>query len=127
MKEQTIILLNGTTIARELFKKVIAKTPGLRIIADVEDTLRFPEVANQIDADWTLMILSPGEQVPEAVNQVIEQDSTLHLMTIVADGSRVQMKWMEPHEITLNEKNLKEILQILIENKPNQYEKEKME
>lgn len=121
MATQNIMLLEGPRFLRDMLKRVIARTPGLRIVADVADKDDFSKVASQIDVDWTIYVLAPGEKVPESVNRVANQYSSMHLMAIEADGGRVKLKWLEPHEVTLSEKNLQEILQILVENKPIRY------
>lgn len=118
MHTQNIILIDGPHVISDMLKRVIAKTPGLQLVAEVKDGNELIRAISQIDIDWIIYILSPGEQVPEAVNEVLVRDASKHLMIIEADGSRVWVKWFEPQEAELSQKNLQEILRILVENKP---------
>ena len=50
----------------------------------------------------------------------------MHLMVVEADGNHVRMKWYEPLEVELGERDLGEILQILVENNPTRLIGEKI-
>jgi hypothetical protein len=118
MQTQSIMLLDGSRFLRDVLRRVIDKTPGLQIVADIADYTDFPSVANRVEADWVILVLSPGEKTPDIVREFIDRYSSLHWMTIEPDGGRVKLRWLEPFEVSLNEKNLQEILHILVENRP---------
>lgn len=113
MATQRIILVNNATLVRGLLKKVIDKTPGLEIIMEIEDLAEFQESVKRADADWAIVLLSPDERVPDLVEQVIREQPSMRFLLMDEDGSHVRMKWNEPHEVPLDEKNLAELLALL--------------
>lgn len=118
MRPQNIILLNGSHFINDMLERVISKTPGLQIVATVEDPQNISQTVNQVDADWIILTLQPDEEGLEKINELLVKDSSVHLMIIEAEGRRVKMKWFEPHEEELEKKDLSEILRILADNKP---------
>jgi hypothetical protein len=96
-----------------MLRRVIDKDPGLQIVAEVQDLSEYPEVARQIRADWTILLLDPDEEVPEIVQQVHNHHASMRLLVMAVDGSQVRMRWIEPHETSLNDKSLDDLLTIL--------------
>lgn len=113
MGTQSIILLDNSRLVRDMFRRVIKKAPGLQIIAEVEDVSDFPNIARQTNADWTILLLDPDEEVPTIVEQTLNHQTSMRLLVMAVDGSQVRMRWIEPHEIYLNDKSLEELLTIL--------------
>lgn len=113
MATQRIILVNNAPLVRGLLKKVIDNTPGLEIIMEIEDLTEFQESVKRADADWAIVLLSPDERVPDLVEQVIREQPSMRFLLMDEDGSHVRMKWNEPHEVPLDEKNLAELLALL--------------
>jgi chemotaxis response regulator CheB len=124
MSTQKIILLNGSHFITDMLKRIIAKTPGLQIMADVEDSRDYSRIIQEIVPDWIILVLQPGEEVADSVNHILLKNASIHLLIVEADGRRVKIKWFEPHELELRQKNLHEILQILVQNKPTEHLKE---
>jgi DNA-binding NarL/FixJ family response regulator len=113
-----IILVNNSRLVRDMLKKVIGKAPGLEIVNEVEELTEFPEVVKTIKADWAIVLLSPGQEVPEIVENVIKEQSSMRFLLMGVDGSHARMKWSEPHEIPLDEKNLSELLDLMRQELP---------
>lgn len=116
MGTQSIILLNNSRLVRDLIRRVIEKASGLKIVAEVEELAEFPDVARQTNADWTILLLEPDEEVPEIVEQAINHQTEMRLLAMAVDGSQVRMRWTEPREMPLNDKSLEDLLAILREN-----------
>jgi hypothetical protein len=113
MTTNKIILANSSRLVRDMLKRVIGKTAGLEIVLEVEDLTEFPKKVRQAEADWAIVLLSPGEKVPDMVEQVIREQPSMRFLLMNVDGSHARMKWNEPHEVPLDEKNLGELLELL--------------
>jgi hypothetical protein len=118
MQTQDIILLNGFHFFKDMLCRIIAKTPGLRVVADETEPANFARALTTTDPDWIVFMRGQDEEVPQAVNDYIQKNISKHLMIIEPAESKVRMKWYQPHEVELSQKNLREILQILLENDP---------
>jgi chemotaxis response regulator CheB len=126
MRTHDIVLLDGSHFVSDMLERVIAKTSGLRIVAKANDPEKYEKVIRQSNVDWIILVLQPGEEVPDSVNEIFLHDMSMQMMVVEADGNHVRMKWYEPHEVELGERNLGEILQILVENNPTQLVGEKI-
>jgi DNA-binding NarL/FixJ family response regulator len=110
---QSIILLDNSRLVRDMLRRVINKAPGLKIVAEVEDLSEYPDIARQTSADWTILLLDPDEEVPAVVEEVLNRLTLMRLLVMAVDGSQVRMRWTEPHEKSLDDKNLEDLLTIL--------------
>lgn len=110
---QRIILVNSSRIVGDMLKKVIGKTPGLEIVSNTEDIAKLPEIVEQVEADWAIVLLPPDDQVPKIVQQVITEQISMRFLLMGVDGSHVRMMYNEPHEVPLDEKNLADLLELL--------------
>jgi DNA-binding NarL/FixJ family response regulator len=118
MAKQRIILVNESRLMRDMLKKVINKSPGLEIVIELTDLADLPETARQIEAEWAIVLLPPDQQVPDLVEQVVKEQQSMRFLLMGVDGSHARMKWNEPHEVPLDEKNLNELLDVLRQEKP---------
>lgn len=116
MDVQSIILLNNSRLVRSMLRRVIDKAPGLQIVAEVENLSEYPAIARRTDANWTILLLDPGEEVPEIVQRVLEHHTMMRLLVMAVDGSQVRMRWVKPHEKCLDDKSLDDLLIILQKN-----------
>lgn len=110
---QSIILLHNSPLVRGMFRRIIDKRPGLRIVAEVENLTNYSEVVQRTGARWTILLLDPGEEVPDIVEKVLNDHPTMRLLAMAVDGSQVRMKWIEPHEELLVDSSLEDLLNIL--------------
>ena len=113
MATQSIILLNNSRLIRDMLRRVINKIQGLKLVAEVEKISDYPAIAQRVCADWTILLLDPEENIPVAVEQVIDHQSSMRLMAMAIDGSRVLVKYSGTNAMSLNDKSLLELLQIL--------------
>lgn len=122
MKKKSIILVDNSPLVSGMLRRVIDDVGDLEIVAEVEDISQYPAIAQQTQAGWTILLLDPDEEVPQIVEQVLSQQPAMRLLVMSVDGSQVRMKWTEPHEISLNDRSLEELLGILQENQVNRIE-----
>lgn len=127
MVTRRIILANSSRLVRDLIKKVIGKTPGLEIVSEVEDISEFPDTVRRKEADWAIVLLSPEEQVPDLVEQVIQEQPSMRFLLMGVDGSHARMKWNEPHEVPLHEKSLQDLLDLLRQEWPKNKHQERIQ
>ena len=103
----------GHLFAQSTASHFIDKAPGLEIVAIVTDLSDYPSIARRTNADWTILLLDLDEDVPEIVQQVLEHQASMRLLMMTIDGSHVRMRWIEPHERSLDGKSLDDLLAIL--------------
>lgn len=113
MTTHKIILASNSRLVRDMLRIVIGKTTGLEVVMEIEDLGEFPESIKQTKADWAIVLITPDEKVPDIVEQVIRENQSMRFLLMGVDGSHARMKWSEPHEVPLDEKNLSELLEIL--------------
>jgi hypothetical protein len=113
-----IILVNGSPFLHEMIYKAIDKQEKLQVVAEVQDLNRYPEVAKQIDADWTYLLLPPEEDIPVAMEEVIKEKAPMRLLVMATDGSMVRVKGMEHHDHPMKIDELKQIFRILEKKDP---------
>ena len=113
MATQRIILVNNARLMHEMLKRVIDKSPGLEIVSEVDELIELPDTLRSTEADWAIVLLDPDEGIPELVEQIISEQTSMRFLLMGVDGSHARMMWNEPHEVPLDEKNLLELLAIL--------------
>jgi DNA-binding NarL/FixJ family response regulator len=113
MATQRIILVNNAQLMHEMLKRVIDKSPGLEIVSEVDELIELPDTLRSTETDWAIVLLDPDEGIPELVEQIISEQTSMRFLLMGVDGSHARMMWNEPHEVPLDEKNLLELLAIL--------------
>ena len=108
-----IILVNGSPFLHELLRSIINKNQQIQIVAEVENISRYPSVAARVDADWTYLVLPPDAEIPEAVEQVLKENPSMRVLVMATDGSKVRVKWMEPHDYDIKVEDMEDIFNIL--------------
>ena len=110
MKAKRVILINNSRLMGGMLEKVIRKTAGLDLVSNMDDLAGLPEFVRDKKADLAIVLLTPGEPVPDLLEQVIREQPSMRFLLMGVDGSRARLKWNEPHEVPLDEKNLQELL-----------------
>ena len=112
-KVTKIILVNGSPFLHELVRKALDKNQTMQIVAEVENIARYPDVAAHVKADWTYLMLPPGEEIPEPIERVIKEDTSMRVLVMATDGSNVRVKWMEPHDHAIKVNDMEDIFNVL--------------
>jgi hypothetical protein len=115
MSTQKIVLINESRLLRSILKRAIEKDNDLQVVAEVDDYKKIPPVIDNVDPNWIVLTLPPKESIPNVINTMLRDKPDLRCLVMAPDGSRVRMKWIETHDISLSEKNLEELLTILRE------------
>ena len=108
-----IILVNGSPFLHELVRKAITKNHAMQIVAEVYKISNYPSVAAHVKADWTYLMLPPEDEIPEAIEKVIKENTSMRVLVMATDGSKVHVKWMEPHDQDVEVDNMEDIISVL--------------
>lgn len=108
-----IILVNGSPFLHELVRRAIDKNQAMQIVAEVENVARYPKIAAKVEADWTYLMLPPEEEIPEPIERAIMEDPSMRVLVMATDGSKVRVKWIEPHDHDIEVDNMGDIFSVL--------------
>jgi hypothetical protein len=108
-----IILINGSPFLHEILKKAINKKDDLNVIAEADRIGAFPQVVKQVSASWAFLLLSPEEELPDVVKEVMVNNPSMGLLVMATDGSRVRVRWMEQHDQDIEVEDLNGIFSVL--------------
>jgi len=113
MSDQRVILANGSRLLREMLNRILLKSEHLKVVKEVIDRATLPTALEGQDAEWLIMSLSEGKQMPQWADAYIEKHPFSRIIAFAADGSWIKMKWIESHEEDLSDLSLKELINIL--------------
>lgn len=117
-KMQRIIIVNNSRLVGDMMQKVIGKSPGLKVVSNIEELKDFPETVKETEADWAIILLSPDDGVPELVKKVLQEEISMRFLLMGVDGSHVRILYNKPHEVPLDKVDLQEILVLLHQDQP---------
>ncbi|MFN8489388.1 MAG: hypothetical protein U0350_17530 [Caldilineaceae bacterium] len=110
-----IILANEPRLLREMLGHVFASTPGLEVVAVVENPLYLATIVNEEEAHWLIVTLDDANGVLPPY--LAYHHSPPSLMAISADGRQVEIKTTKPdghqERYTLYDISLDRLLNIL--------------
>jgi hypothetical protein len=113
MESQQIILMRMSRFLKEMLERGLATLPGIRIVDEVPDWAGLPAAIQQTGAQWVIVSLPPGDEMPEAANLVLAKHPAIRILNVAADGGHVTLKWIEPHEQSIDEFSMNELLMLL--------------
>lgn len=122
MNTKKVVLVNNSLLMEGILKKVIGKTQGLEFAAGIENLEDLSESILDTNADLVIVLLPPDEPVPERLKNLINEHSSTRFLLMGMDGSRARLRWNEPHELSLNEMSLQELLLMLTTNQAERIE-----
>jgi DNA-binding NarL/FixJ family response regulator len=108
-----IILANKPRLLRGMLKRVLQKVPDFQVVGEVLDPARLSATIEKTEAQWVVLSLSPTGKMPAMAETLLAVHPTICILAVAMDGSRVKVKWVEPHEQDLNGLLLEELLAIM--------------
>ena len=117
MSEQKIILVNDSRLLREILKRVIDKSDGLRVVMELLHLNELEPAMRTIQPDWVLVSVPDADHTPKALEKIIKKHPGLKMIAVSADGAQVRMKWVEYHEEALDGLSWDDLITILKQNK----------
>jgi hypothetical protein len=88
-----IILANQPRLLREMLGHVFAATPGLQVVAEIDDPAHLPAALAQAEVHWLIVTLDDGNWLPPEVDGQTEETATpSSLMAISPDGRQIEVQ-----------------------------------
>ena len=122
MKTKKVVLVNTSRLMHDFLEKFITKTAGLDFAAQIGDLESLPQAITSTGADLAIVLLPPGEQVPQALKEIIGRYSSTRFLLMGSDGSQARLHWNEPHEVPVDELSVQELKDMLRANQPERNE-----
>ena len=137
-----VILAVKTRLLREMLHHAINRSPYVHIVGEVQNGIDLLSMVQRKNAEWVIMSLLPGGKLPETAGILLAARPSVSILGITPDGSRVTMgwkepceetiaegsdgrsielKWVEPHEVDLEDLTLDELIAILQEAAPGKH------
>jgi len=126
MSSQKIILVNESRLLRGILKRAIEQDNDLHVVAEIDDYTKITSVIENADVNWIVLALHPHKSIPDDIDALLRDRPDLRCLVMASDGSHVQMRWIETHDTSLNEKSLEELLTILRESNGTERIKERI-
>ncbi|MBN2385674.1 MAG: hypothetical protein JXB85_01555 [Anaerolineales bacterium] len=113
----TIILADGSRLLREMLRRVIEKTKGLRVVAEVEQLDRLADQVETHHPDWVIFFQPSIEETPDSIEHLLRDNQDMRIAVLSSNGDRVRMKWLEYHDEALQNLTWEALTRSLIEKK----------
>ena len=113
MPAKRIILADGSRLLREMLHRVLYKAENLEVVQEVTNYKDLPSAIEQFDPEWVIMSLPSDHVIPDWVDHYIASRPSVRFLAVSTDGSKIKMRWLEPHEEDLGDLSLKDLLHIL--------------
>ncbi len=89
---QQIVLANQPRLLREMLGRVFSITPGLRVVAEVEDAASLAEICDESQITWLIVTLGSDGAVPSPLPTHTKGNQLLSLMAISPDGKQIEVQ-----------------------------------
>jgi chemotaxis response regulator CheB len=100
---RTVLLADGSRLLREMLRRVIEKTEGLRVVAEVERTDRLVEEIKEYHPDWLILFQRTLQTMPDVIEHLLQENRDLRIAILSANGDQLRIKWIEYHDETLQD------------------------
>ncbi len=120
MEPRRIILADVPRFLREMLKRAFEQAPGLWVVGEVADLTRLSSAIERTGAQWVVVSLPPDGKMPAMVEPLLAAHSSVRVLGVANGGSQVKMHWVEPHEQTLDDLSLDELIAVLLADSPGQ-------
>lgn len=104
MRAKKVLLADHARITHEMLRRVIRKTPGLRLVGETDQWRNLSNLVGETQADWVIFTTSPNPETDEIVEDLLAEYPCLRIIVMRGDGSDVHLIWM-----ALQDRHLKDI------------------
>ena len=118
MSAQRVILIDESRLLGEMLRTVIHKNDQLVMVQKVDSFEELSFAIDEFGADWIVVALPLGNNVPAWVDSFIQDHPLIRFMIIFAESGKIKMKWLETHEEEVEDASLTDLLHILESNPP---------
>ncbi len=113
METRRIILFNGSHFLRGMLKRVINRTPGLQVAAELDNWDKLPGSVERTNADWVIVTLPSTTNLGKTIETSLSSHPQVRVLTVTADGRQVRLKGKEKEDQILSDLSLDELIAIL--------------
>jgi DNA-binding NarL/FixJ family response regulator len=100
---RTILLVDGSRLLREMLRRVIDKTEGLRVVAEVEQADQLVETIKEYHPDWLILFQHTLRGMPGVIEHLLQENRDLQIAILSTNGKQARMKWIEYHDKALQD------------------------
>ena len=87
-----IVLANQPRMLREMLHRALDRSPQVRLVLETDSPNQISNILDRVQADWLVTSLDQEEQLSEAAEEAMEQNPSLSVMGLSADGSHVEVQ-----------------------------------
>ncbi len=98
LENQRVILAHETRFLRSTLKRLIAKSPQLEVVAEVDRLEDLPAVLLATPASWLILSLPENSSLPPDILDALHRRPSLRVLAVSGDGSRMRVEWIERHD-----------------------------
>jgi hypothetical protein len=91
MQTSRVILANEPRLLRGMLRRVLARTPGLKVVGEVTDLAKLSSLVRRCRAQWVVVSTGTEGRVPSAVQSLLVEGSSLCILGMAADGSQAKI------------------------------------
>jgi DNA-binding NarL/FixJ family response regulator len=110
LNNQRVILAHETRFLRSTLKRLIAKSPELEVVAEVDRLEDLPAVLLATPANWLILSLPENSRLPAAILDALHRLPTLRVLAVSGDGSRMRVEWVERHDHETGQLSVQEFM-----------------
>lgn len=125
MEPHQVIVANEQRLLREMLERVLRKTPDFDAIVVRHDLAALAQALEETEARWVIVSLDREGDMPYYIEDLLTEHPKTRFLAMAADGSRLEMKWVVPHQANLADLSLNALLDTLREQAPWEVEIEK--
>jgi DNA-binding NarL/FixJ family response regulator len=92
MKMSHVILANEPRLLRGMLKRVLNRTPELKVVGEVTDQALIRSLVEETDVQWVIVPLWSERGAPHAIRDLLTEHPTVSVMGMAPDGSRAKIK-----------------------------------
>ncbi|MFP4344301.1 MAG: hypothetical protein ACLFU8_06395 [Anaerolineales bacterium] len=125
METHQVIVANEQRLLRDMLERVLRKTPDFDAIVVKNGLPALTETLKHTEARWVIVSLDVDGDMPYYIEELLAEHPKTRFLAMAADGSRLEMKWVVPHQANLADLSLNALLDTLREQAPWEVEIEK--
>jgi hypothetical protein len=100
---RTILLADGSRLLRDMLRRVIDKTDGLHVVAEVERADQLVEKTRRYRPDWLILFQRTLGDMTGIIEYLLQENRDFRIAILSAEEDQVSIKWIECHEEALRD------------------------
>jgi hypothetical protein len=118
MELQRIILAGVPRFLVETLQRALADVAGLQIVDEIADWALLPAAIQRTGAQWVIVSLPSNHETSQAVEGLLTAHPAIRLLNVATDGGHITLQWLEPHEQTIDDFSVPELVALLTSRPP---------